>query len=121
MVERTRLAEEIGFVFGVTRDKAANCSPSLRKGALLIRVGLIRAPDRTACVVCGGNVYVMSFFAETAVLPVSVFGTILPALFFCEAVTQAVLESTCVFKLVKAMKTFANTRSLQWKVCLAGT
>ncbi|CBJ33043.1 hypothetical protein Esi_0411_0009 [Ectocarpus siliculosus] len=35
------------------------------------------------------------------------------------AATQAVLESTCVFKLVKAMKTFANTRSLQWKGLLA--
>ncbi|CAB1099839.1 unnamed protein product [Ectocarpus sp. CCAP 1310/34] len=34
-------------------------------------------------------------------------------------VNTAVLESTCLFKLVKAMKTFANTRSLQWKGLLA--
>lgn len=36
------------------------------------------------------------------------------------AVTEAVLESKCVVKLLKAMKTFPKTRSLQWKVGEAG-
>lgn len=43
---------------------------------------------------------------------------VLPLLlcFLSEAATEAVLESKCVFKLLKAMKTFPKTRSLQWKV-----
>eukprot|EP00903_Cladosiphon_okamuranus_P010989 g10378.t1 len=37
------------------------------------------------------------------------------------AATEAVLESKCVFNLLKAMKTFPKTRSLQWKVGEAGS
>lgn len=37
-----------------------------------------------------------------------------------EAATEAVLESKCVFNLLRAMKTFPKTRSLQWKVGKAG-
>lgn len=67
--ERTRLAEEIGFVFNMARDKAPNCFPSFRKEGFFIRVDIIRAPDRTACALCGGNVNVMHFSPKPPCCP----------------------------------------------------